>query len=157
MTPGDRFNEVALLVMGSALARPGCLLPLLLLRFLPLPLFFFVLFLQSHPPGLPNRDVRVYGCLFPSGNHCFMAGFYDESVCLPSFISPHSNLNLFVFVCPLPASKLPHLLSLSVGLSLIICLRVGFFSNCFFIPALCVVFEPPLSSFLQYMRQQCSD
>lgn len=44
MTPADRFNEVALLVMGPALAGPVCISPRLLLLSLSLPLpvsFFF--------------------------------------------------------------------------------------------------------------------
>ena len=110
MTPGDRFNEMALLVMGAALAGPVFLSPLLLLLLSPS-------FSLPFSPGLPNRDACVYCCLFPSGNHCFTVGFCDEGFCRLSFISPHCNLNLFVFVCPLSASKLPLLVSLSVCLS----------------------------------------
>lgn len=113
MTPADRFNEVVLLVMGAALAGPVCLSPLLLLLYPP---FCLSLFLQFLPLDLPNRGVCVYCCLFPSGNYCFMAGFCDESVCLSSFISSHCNLNLYVFVCPLFATKLPLRVPVNVSL-----------------------------------------
>lgn len=46
-----------------------------------------------------------------------MVDVCDESLCLSSFISPHCNLNLFLSVCLLSASKLPLLVSLSVCLS----------------------------------------
>lgn len=158
MTPADRFNEVALLVMGPALAGPVCISPLLLLLSLSLPPRF-LLFLQSRPPGPPSRGVRVYCCLFPSGNYCFVARFCDEGFCLPSFISPHCNLNLFVFGRPSSASRTnPSCVPASLSRSL----TVRFFSDCFFVVALCFgIFPPPLPSvpprLLQYMRQQSSD
>lgn len=105
-------------VIRGALTRPVCLL----------------LSIQPHPLALPNSHVGVYGCLCPSGNYCFMAGFCDESLHLASFIS---YMNVFLgFLCPVPASKRHLLMSLSVHQSLIIC--VCFFPDCFFVPALCI-------------------
>lgn len=54
VTPADRFNKVALLVMGAALAGPVCRSPLLLLLSPPscLPLFFSRPFLLDCQTGV---------------------------------------------------------------------------------------------------------
>lgn len=114
VTPAVGFNEVALLVMGAALAKPFCISPLLLP---PAHLPFF--FLQSLPAGLPNSGVCIQRCLFSSGNYCFVVGFCVEDFSVPSLVSPHCNLKFFLSFCLI--SKCPcwtaSLTDLSISLS----------------------------------------
>lgn len=138
MTPGDRFNEVVVLVMGACFGRV-CLS--LTPPAHPPPPFMST----SSPPTLSFRSAK-WGCSClqlppPSGNHCFMAAFCDEGFCLPAIISSHL-IPFFVFLSPLFASKLSIFMLLR-SLSLCFCHSLFIFF-CLFDPIICAT----TSSFL---------
>lgn len=134
MTPADRFNEVVLLVMGAALAGPVCVSPLLLLPSPPSVSLF------SSNPFLRLCQTGVFVCAAASFHQgtivSWRAFVMKASVFPPLFLPSVTWISLFSCARCLPLNYLS--LCPCQSVSLTVFLRVCFFSNCFFVAALCL-------------------